>query len=199
MSARWWLLRLCLGWLTVCAVVAVFVDFLPIADYRAMDLRARPWPPVGFGGDWSHPLGTDELGRDVLARVIESVRVSFALARALALSASEHGYVEAVRGLGAGPGRIYLAHVLPNAASPLIVNATLNFPETILLESSLSFLGIGIQPPMVSLGNMVGYGQEFLTTGWWIAAAPTVVIFLSTISMGVLGDALRDRLDSSHR
>lgn len=88
---------------------------------------------------------------------------------------------------------------LPNAASPLIVNATLNFPETILLESSLSFLGIGIQPPMVSLGNMVGYGQEFLTTGWWIAAAPAVVIFLSTISMGVLGDALRDRLDSSHR
>lgn len=274
MTVRRWLVRTCIVWPTVCAVVALFADLLPLADYRAMDLRARLWPPVGFGGGWTHPFGTDELGRDVLVRVIEALRVSFALAlfgtvagavlgttlgflaahlrglvddvvmvlvdiqasipffmiaviviavfgaslplfvalialfgweryarlaRALALSAAEQGYVEALRGLGAGPERIYAFHVLPNVASPLIVNATLNFPETVLMESALSFLGIGIQPPMVSLGNMVGYGQEFLTTGWWIAAAPSAVIFFSTLSMGVLGDALRDHLDPAHR
>jgi hypothetical protein len=86
--------------------------------------------------------------------------------------------------------------ILPSA---LIVTLTLNFPATIILESSLSFLGIGIQPPMTSLGNMLGFGRDYLTTAWWIAVLPGVSIFLATLAMSILGDWVRDRLDPTLR
>ena len=118
------------------------------------------------------------------------------IARGLAISADAQGYAASVRQLGAGPWRVYLWHVLPNIASTLIVSATLSFPEVILLESGLSFLGLGIQPPMTSLGNMIGYGREFLTrAAVWILLAPSAVVVLTTFSVSVLGDWLRDRLD----
>ena len=117
------------------------------------------------------------------------------LARGLALSIQRRGYVTAAYAFGAGPVRVYLRHVLPNAAAALIVNATLNFPETILLESALSFLGLGIQPPMSSLGNMLGYGREYLLSAWWIAVLPGVLIVVTALSVSIIGDALRDRLD----
>ena len=85
------------------------------------------------------------------------------IARGLTLAANEQGYAAAVRQLGAGPARIYGLHILPNIASTLIVSMTLTFPEIILLESGLSFLGLGVQPPLASLGNMVGYGREYIT------------------------------------
>jgi hypothetical protein len=85
--------------------------------------------------------------------------------------------------------------VLPNIASTLIVAATLSFPEIVLLESGLSFLGLGVQPPMTSLGNMVGYGREYLTRAPWILLAPSTTIVLTTLSVSLLGDWLRDRLD----
>jgi peptide/nickel transport system permease protein len=91
--------------------------------------------------------------------------------------------------------RIYMKHVLPNIASTLIVAATLSFPEVVLLESGLSFLGLGVQPPMTSLGNMVGYGREYLTRAPWILLSPSIVIVLTTLSVSILGDWLRDRLD----
>ena len=72
---------------------------------------------------------------------------------------------------------------------------TISFPETILLESGLSFLGLGVQPPMTSLGNMVGYGREYITRASWIMLAPCVVIVLTTLSISMIGDWLRDRLD----
>jgi len=84
---------------------------------------------------------------------------------------------------------------LPNIASTLIVSMTLTFPEVILLESSLSFLGLGVQPPMTSLGNMVGYGREYLTGAPWIMLAPAFVIMFTTLAVSILGDWLRDRLD----
>ena len=117
------------------------------------------------------------------------------LARGLALSADAQGYAAAVRQLGASPARVYLRHVLPNVAATLVVAATLSFPEVILLESGLSFLGLGIQPPMTSLGNMIGYGREYLARAPWILLAPSVVVVLTTYSVSVLGDWLRDRLD----
>ena len=117
------------------------------------------------------------------------------IARGLAIAADAQGYAAAVRQLGAGPFRVYLRHVLPNIASTLIVSATLSFPEVILLESGLSFLGLGIQPPMTSLGNMIGYGREYLTRAPWILLAPSGVVVLTTFSVSVLGDWLRDRLD----
>jgi peptide/nickel transport system permease protein len=117
------------------------------------------------------------------------------IARGLAIAADAQGYAAAVRQLGASPWRVYTRHVLPNIASTLIVSATLSFPEVILLESGLSFLGLGIQPPMTSLGNMIGYGREYLTRAPWILLAPSAVVVLTTFCVSVLGDWLRDRLD----
>lgn len=117
------------------------------------------------------------------------------ISRGLAIAANAQGYAAAVRQLGARPMRIYLGHVLPNIASTLIVSATLSFPEIVLLESGLSFLGLGVQPPMTSLGNMVGYGREYLTRAPWILLAPSAVIVTTTLCVSLVGDWLRDRLD----
>lgn len=117
------------------------------------------------------------------------------LARAMAMSASERGYIEALRGFGMGPMRIHLRHILPNIAGVLLVNATLTFSEVLLLESTLSFLGLGIQPPMTSLGNMVGYGRDYLLSASWIAVVPSLVILSTTLAVTIIGDRVRDRLD----
>ena len=116
------------------------------------------------------------------------------IARSLTVQARSLGYVTAVRLMGGGPTRIYLRHVLPNIASALIVNLTLSFPATILLESSLSFVGMGIQPPLTSLGSMLGYGRDYLFTHWWLAVFPGMLIFAAALSISILGDWLRDRL-----
>jgi peptide/nickel transport system permease protein len=121
------------------------------------------------------------------------------IARGLAISASAQGYASAVRQLGASPMRVYLRHILPNIASTLIVSMTLVFPEVILLESSLSFLGLGVQPPMTSLGNMVGYGREYITRAPWIMLTPSLTIVFTTLAVSMLGDWLRDRLDPTLR
>ncbi|HEV7268155.1 MAG TPA: ABC transporter permease [Falsiroseomonas sp.] len=261
-------------WLSSMLAVALLADVISPYGYTALDLRNRLSPPVGMGGSWLHPLGTDELGRDVLARLIYSIRTSLLIAfgatiigaligtslgflaahfrglveqavlclvdfsaslpflilalavlaffgnsmgllicllglhaweryariaRGLALSAGAQGYAAAVRQLGASPWRIYGRHVLPNIASTLIVSMTLAFPEIILLESGLSFLGLGVQPPETSLGSMVGYGREYLTRAPWILLAPAVTIVLTTLCVSLIGDWLRDRLDPTLR
>ena len=261
-------------WLGAMIVIALGADVLRPYSITAFDLKARLMPPVLFGGVFAHPLGTDELGRDVFSRLLLSIRMSLVIAffgtliattlgtalgflaahfrgrvesvilmaidfqasmpfmiialsvlaffgnslplfialmgfhsweryariaRGLTLAANEQGYAAAVRQLGAGPGRIYGLHILPNIASTLIVSMTLTFPEIILLESGLSFLGLGVQPPLTSLGNMVGYGREYITRAPWIMLAPAGVIVLTTLSISLLGDWLRDRLDPTLR
>lgn len=121
------------------------------------------------------------------------------LTRGLVISAREEGYAEAARIVGVPPMRIYLRHMLPNIAGPLIVQFTVNFPEIILLESGLSFLGLGIQPPATSLGLMVADGRNYLAIAWWLAAFPGAVIVLTTLSISLLGDYLRDRFDARLR
>ncbi|MBL4916752.1 ABC transporter permease [Tabrizicola sp. DMG-N-6] len=121
------------------------------------------------------------------------------IARGLAISATAQGYAAAVIQLGATPRRLYLRHILPNVASTLIVSMTLTFPEIILMESGLSFLGLGVQPPQTSLGNMVGFGREYLTRAPHIMLAPSVIIVLTTLAISLLGDWLRDRLDPTAR
>jgi peptide/nickel transport system permease protein len=117
------------------------------------------------------------------------------LTRGVVLSARAQPYAEAAVALGAGPGRLYLRHVLPNVAGVLIVQFTLNFPGTILLETALSFLGLGIQPPLTSLGVMLGDGRDYLINAPWLSVVPGVTIFLATLSLSMIGDWLRDRLD----
>lgn len=121
------------------------------------------------------------------------------LTRGLVLSAREQGWAVAVRALGARPGRLYFRHVLPNVMGPMVVQLTLNFPQTILLETSLSFLGFGIQPPLTSLGQLLGEGRTYLLTHWWLAVFPGAVIFFTTLSMSIAGDWLRTRLDPTQR
>jgi peptide/nickel transport system permease protein len=263
-----------LAWIACMVATALAADILAPYPYTALDLKARLAPAVLLGGSWAHPFGTDELGRDVLSRLIVSIRMSLLIAffgtmiaavlgttigfvaahfrraveavvlmlidfqasmpfliialsvlafmgnslslfvvlmgfhsweryaritRGLTISANEQGYAGAVRQLGASSLRIYGLHVLPNIASTLIVSMTLTFPETILLESGLSFLGLGVQPPLTSLGNMVGYGREYLTRAPWIMLAPSAVIVLTTLSISIVGDWLRDRLDPTLR
>lgn len=117
------------------------------------------------------------------------------ITRGLVLVAREQGYAQSVHALGGTPRRIYLRHILPNIMSPLIVQVTINFPETILFETSLSFLGLGIRPPMTSLGQLLGDGRDYLINAWWLAVIPGTTIFLTTLSMSILGDWLRARLD----
>ncbi|MBK1660624.1 ABC transporter permease [Paracraurococcus ruber] len=260
------------GWLGLMLGVALLANVVSPYAYTALDLRNRLSPPIGFGGTTAHWLGTDELGRDVLSRLIHSIRMSLLIAfgatligavvgttlgllaaqfrglveqavlalvdfsaslpflilalavlaffgnsltlfvcllglhaweryariaRGLAISAGAQGYAAAVRQLGASAWRVQLRHVLPNIASTLIVSMTLAFPEIILLESGLSFLGLGVQPPATSLGSMVGYGREYLSRAPWILLSPAAVIVLTTLSVSALGDWLRDRLDPS--
>lgn len=262
------------AWLAAMLGIALLADLVSPYGYTALNLMNRLAPPIGLGGSWAYPLGTDELGRDVLSRLIYSIRTSLLIAfgatiigaavgtvlgflaahfrglveqavltlvdfsaslpflilalsvlaffgnsmtllicllglhaweryariaRGLALSAGAQGYAAAVRQLGASPWRIYGRHVLPNIASTLIVSMTLAFPEIILLESGLSFLGLGVQPPETSLGSMVGYGREYLTRAPWILLAPAAVIVLTTLSVSLIGDWLRDRLDPTLR
>lgn len=117
------------------------------------------------------------------------------LTRNLSRSAYTEGYACALEGLGLPTVSIALRHILPNIASALVVNMTLNFPGMILLETSLSFLGVGVQPPMSSLGTMLGFGRDYLTTAWWIAVIPGLVIVVSTLSMSILGDWVQQKLE----
>lgn len=104
-------------------------------------------------------------------------------------------FIEAARCAGASPLRIALTHLLPNLVSPLVVQFTLSLSNIILLESTLSFLGLGVQPPTATLGAMVGVGRDFMPTAPWIVLVPAALILSVTFSIQILGDWLRDRAD----
>ena len=234
------------------------------------------------GPSWPHPLGTDELGRDVLARLLEGGRVSLFVGVTAALTAALLGaavglpagyfgggldallmrladgvialpllpllivlagvspeklglggvdadalglarivilvalvgwttaarlvrgatlatrrldHIRAAEALGAGPLRIMLVHILPNVSAPLLVAVTLSVGNVILLESTLSFLGLGIQPPLPSWGNMLTRAQELLWTAPMLAVWPGLMIFVTVMACNLLGDGLQDALD----
>ena len=257
--------------LTVLFLGGLLAPWIAPYGLEDMDLMARLVPPLTSS---AHILGTDELGRDVLTRLLYSLRLSFVLAvcgtligailgtalgflaarfggvvddlvnvgvdftaslpfiilaltilaflgtdvsviivimavygwdryaklsRNLPRSAYTEGYAGALEGLGIPTRRILIRHILPNIASALVVNMTLNFPGMILLETSLSFLGVGVQPPMSSLGTMLGFGRDYLTTAWWIAVVAGVTIVISTLSMSILGDWVQQRLEPQSR
>lgn len=259
-------------WLLLITLVCIFAGWIAPYDYRTQNLLNRLAPPVFMGGDWAHPLGTDQLGRDILSRLIYGIRFSIAvalggtaigavigtllgfmaahfrglveqvilmladvqaslpyliialaaiallgsdirifvlimgfygweifarLARSMVLSARSQGYVQAVVAIGGTPGYVNARHILPNILSVLMVQFTLNFPQVILLESSLSFLGLGIRPPLTSLGQMLGDGRAFLLNAPWLAVLPGIVIFCTTMAISLLGDWLRDKLDAT--
>ena len=119
--------------------------------------------------------------------------------RAECLSLRGREFIDAAHALGAGHARILGRHLLLNAMPVIIVQATLLLGQTILIESALSYLGLGAQPPLPSWGNMVVEGRQFLASAWWIAACPGLAIFLTVLGFNLFGDGLRDALDPALR
>jgi peptide/nickel transport system permease protein len=220
--------------------------------------------------DWTHLLGTDNVGRDVFSRVIYGTRVSLVagfgsvviavlvggllgllagyaggrvdnlvmrmmdavlsfpplvlalalgavlgagltgvvialgvvytptfarLMRGQVLSITAREYVDAARALGAPGWRIAWSHVLPNATAPIVVQASLSVAFAILAEASLSFLGLGIQPPAASWGSMINAGRGYLQQAPWIVFGPGAALFITVVGLNFVGDAVRDALD----
>jgi peptide/nickel transport system permease protein len=117
------------------------------------------------------------------------------LVRADFLSLRERDFIEAARAIGASNRQIIVRHLLPNALAPIIVNATLTVANAIILESTLSFLGLGIQPPDVSLGTLVAAGQGDATTYWWLFVLPAAFIIVLILCINFIGDGLREAFD----
>lgn len=131
----------------------------------------------------------------VLALVYKEWVVPCRIVRGETLAAREQEYVEAARALGASRRHIMLSEILPNILSPVVVVATVRMAHVIILEASLSFLGLGVQPPTASWGSMVADGREFLIDAWWVATFPGIAILLLVMSINVLSQALRDAFD----
>ena len=117
------------------------------------------------------------------------------LIRGQIMQLKEQNFIESSRSLGASNTRILFEHILVNISSPLIVEASMRLSTFILVESSLSFLGLGIQPPDVSLGVLVSSGRDYLISNWWLAIAPSIIIVIIVLQVSLTGDWLRDRLD----
>lgn len=269
-----WAVRIALAYIVLFVLFAVFGELLTEHTYREASLLKRLKPPLFLGGEEGFLLGTDEKGRDLLARLVVGSRITLVIAivgtfigaiigsllgllaaarrgttetvimaavdvqaslpiiivalfvlavfdnsftlfllligltgwevyarliRGAALSAREHGYVLAIRALGASPARIYLRHILPNIINIALVQLTINLPLTVLLETALSFLGLGVQPPLTSLGQIMSEGRDRLLTAWWLTMLPGSIIFLLALSISLIGDWLRDRLDPTLR
>jgi ABC-type dipeptide/oligopeptide/nickel transport system permease subunit len=259
------------GVLLLIIATAVFAPLIAPYDPLAVDIRHRLSPPAWMEqGTAEHLLGTDQVGRDLLARMIYGGRVSLlvgvasviisatigvllglgagyfggnsdwtimtvinvmltfpfvllALAviavlgpslinmifvlgvagwpiyarvvRAETLAIREREFVLAGRALGMGHGRLVFRQILPNLVSTIVVIATLQVAQVIILESFLSFLGLGVQPPTPAWGNMLGEGRLYMLNSWWIATFPGLAIFLTTLVINLMGNALRDWLD----
>lgn len=261
-----------LGLIIVVAVVliAILAPVLAPHDPAQTNVVDRLLPPFWLGGTMEFPLGTDNLGRDILSRIIFGSRISLLvgvsavllagaigmtlgliagyygkfwdfiimrtvdsllaipnilfmliilavmgpslitlilvlggtswvvyarMVRSETLSVKERDYVRSARAIGAKNGRIIMKYILPNVISSFIVIATLNVATTIILEASLSFLGLGIQSPDVSWGLMLSDGREYIATSWWVATFPGVAITITVLGVIFLGDWLRDVLD----
>ena len=115
--------------------------------------------------------------------------------RSEVLAIRSNEYVEATRALGSSGVRIMFRHILPNVSSSLLVISTLEIARLIIAEASLSYLGLGVQPPTATWGGMVADGRNWIMTSWWISTLPGAAIFLTVLSVNVVGDFLRDLLD----
>ncbi len=255
-------------------VACVLAPALSSYDPVKPSFSQRLAPPWGLGGTRAHLLGTDNLGRDILARLLHGGRISLALAVAavaiaglvgvvVGLAASWRGgatdavimrvadvqlafpvimlaiaivavvgtnpitlvgvlalsgwvlyartirahvltirrldYIDAAAMLGASDLRVILRHVLPNTVAPILVIGSSQFATMVLLESGLSFLGMGIQAPLPSWGSMLAEGRDYLSNAWWLATAPGLIIALVVLGANLLGDGLRDLLDPTLR
>ena len=117
------------------------------------------------------------------------------LVRAEFLTLKERDFVSAARAIGASDSRIIFRHIIPNALSPVFVAATFGIAGAILTESALSFLGLGVQPPEPSWGNILTSGKDYITVAWWLSLFPGLAILITVLSYNLVGEGLRDALD----
>ena len=115
--------------------------------------------------------------------------------RGTVLTLREREFVQAAHALGGNDGRILIHHILPNAFAPWLVVATLDMARVIVIESALSFLGLGVQPPTPTWGGMLADGRVYITTSWWLATFPGLAILVTVLGINLFGDGLRDTLD----
>ncbi len=249
----------------ILVALAVFAPLLAPWDPNKPDTRRILSPPSP-----SHPLGTDQIGRDVLSRVLYGARVSLAvgfvsvgiatiigillgaaagyhgglvdavimrvvdlmlvfprfflllavlaflkpsiwtimaviglsgwmgvarLVRAEFLTLREREFVVWSESIGASAARVVFRHILPNAMAPVLVAMTLGIPAAILTESGLSFLGLGVQPPYATWGNILTDGKDALEIAWWMTLYPGLAILITVLSYNLLGEGIRDALD----
>ena len=135
----------------------------------------------------------------MIAIGVSAAPIFVRLARGQVLSVKVEDYVEAARAVGNSPLRIALRHILPNITAPLMVQATLAIAAAVIAEASLSFLGLGQQPPAPSWGSMLNTAKNYVDNSPWMAISPGVSIFLLVLSFNLLGDGLRDALDPRQR
>jgi peptide/nickel transport system permease protein len=121
------------------------------------------------------------------------------LVRAEFISIKEREYVTAARALGASDARIIFRHILPNGLSPILVSATMGIGGAVLLESGLSFLGLGVQPPTPSWGSLLSSGKDNIEIAWWLSAFPGLAILITVLGYNLLGEGIRDALDPRQR
>jgi peptide/nickel transport system permease protein len=117
------------------------------------------------------------------------------IVRGQTLSIKEKEYIEAARSLGAGPFRIMFIDILPNLLAPVLVLATLYIPTAVVFEATLSYLGLGIQPPTASWGNILADAQNFYSVAWWYIVFPAAALLITTLAFNLLGDGIRDAMD----
>lgn len=261
-----------IGLLIVFAMVAMalLAPWIASFDPNVQDLTSRLTPPVFSGGNWAHPLGTDQLGRDILSRLMYGARISLFIGFVTAsasgvigtaiglvagfsdglmrtvlmrlvdvflaipyillavvvvgalgagitnlilvlvltrwvqftrivygqtLSVREKEYVVAARVRGNSYLKIVLRHILPNVMTPIIVVMTLEVAFMIIMESSLTFLGLGVSPDTPTWGWMLAEGKDYMSLAWWLTVVPGLAIVLTVLGINLLGDALRDTLD----
>jgi ABC-type dipeptide/oligopeptide/nickel transport system permease subunit len=138
-------------------------------------------------------------GNVVIAIAVVFIPRYFRVARAPILVEKTLEYVEAARAVGAGDGRLIVRHLIPNALSPVLIQMALGLSAAILIEASLSYLGLGIQPPNPSWGTMLNEGRTFLQNAPWISIFPGVAIVLAVLAFNLVADGLRDLLDPRMR
>jgi peptide/nickel transport system permease protein len=252
---------------TAALCAPILSPFDPFAQDIGQRLRA---PGARDDAGRTHPLGTDHLGRDILARIVHGARIALLVGvaavaisglaglgvglasgyfggrvdavfmrladiqlafpfillaiavigvlgpslrniivvigvsswvvyarvvRSEVLSIREREFVQAAVALGRGAGGVVVRHVLPNAFAPWLVVATLDMARVIVIESALSFLGLGVQPPTPTWGGMLADGRVYLSTAWWLATFPGLAILVTVLGINLLGDGLRDSLD----
>ncbi len=121
------------------------------------------------------------------------------IVRGQTLSLKQKEFIEAARAAGLGPGAVVLGHIIPNLLGPVVVYVTLTIPAVILAESFLSFLGLGVQPPMASLGTLIASGAQDMEMAWWLLVFPSATMVLTLMCFNFIGDGLRDAIDPKDR